>query len=562
MKQLLNARRRWYVLGAFWIVMLVLGIGGFMQQADEAGIDRSVLDTFYLTLQLVTLNYKEDADLNWRLEIARFIGPLVAAGTLLQTISIVFRDELARWRARLQTGHTVVVGLGATGTRVARAIADTGRSVIGVDKDPTAPGLRVLREREQIALVADGTDGSLLDAVRLGHAAQVVITCGDDATNVRVTQGVRGHTPANRSSALRCAVALSDAELCALLRGGDIGGQEAVRVDFFNIHERAARALLGAHPPFAQHDRRPHLVVLGLGQLGRSLVVAAAQTWADEDTQHPLRLTLVDRVASGRWEALRLQHPALPGVCDVTPLDLDLDAPAPGAVERFEAALAEGPTWVAVLFDDESVAISAALLSRQVMRDTTVPVIVRTRAEGGIGALVTMSDDQTLPGFHAFPFLDRACTPEIVEGGVREQIARAMHDQYLSRAAAGAFSKPWDDLSDDDRESSRRAADDLIESFDAIGCDIIPLRRWGDDGLSLSSHEVDALSEREHHRWLDERRQQGWTHGAVRDDARKTNPLLVDWYQLDQQAKEYQRESSRALPAMLARAGFEPVRRA
>jgi hypothetical protein len=144
---------------------------------------------------------------------------------------------------------------------------------------------------------------------------------------------------------------------------------------------------------------------------------------------------------------------------------------------------------------------------------------------------------------------------------VREQIARAMHDEYLSRGSAGSFSKPWEELSDDDRESSRRAADDVISAFETIGYDIIPLRRWGAPEITLASPEVETLAEREHNRWLEERRHDGWTHGTVRDDARKTNPLLVDWFELDRDAKENQRDSERALPSMLARAGFEPLRR-
>ena len=354
---------------------------------------------------------------------------------------------------------------------------------------------------------------------------------------------------------------LSDAELCALFRGGDLGGDTATRVDFFNIHDRAARALLGAHAPFDAGDRRPHLVVMGLGQLGRSVVVAAAQHWADGDPAQPLRLSLIDRVATGRWEALCLQHPALRQVCAVTTLDLDLDAPSSASVERFGATLGDDPTWVAVLFDHESVALSAALLTRQLMGDRTVPVVVRTQADAGIGSLLEGSDDGTLPEFHVFPFLDRACTPEIVEGGVREQIARALHDDYLAGGSTGGLSRPWDDLSDDERESSRRAADDLVGAFESVGFDIIPVRHWGGAAVSLESPEVERLSEREHNRWLDERRQDGWTHGAVRDDAKKINPLLVDWSELDRLAKANQRSSVRALPRLLARAGFEPARR-
>ncbi len=560
MNRLLSSRRRWYVLGGFWVVMLVLGIGGFMQQAHDTGTDRSLLDTFYLTLQLITLDYGGDSDLNWRLEIARFIAPIVAASTVLQTMSVVFREEFARFRLRFVSGHTVVIGLGATGTRIARALADDGHHVVGIDRDASAPGIGALRSREFTALVGDARESDTISAAHLETARQVVISCGSDATNVAIAQSVRGTSRPGRRDPLRCAVQLSDAELCALLRGGDLGSDAPVRVDFFNIHERAARALLGAFPPFVD-DRPQHVIVQGLGQLGRSVVVALAQRWAEEAPGQKLRITLVDRVASGRWEALRLQHPALDEVCAVALLDLDLDAPAPGSVERFEAVLKDSPTWVAVLFDDEPIALSAALLTRQTMVDLTVPVIVRTRADEGISALLTMADEETLPGFHTFPFLDRACTPEVVSGGVREQLARAMHDDYLTRGTVGKFSKPWEDLSDDDRESSRRAADDLIAAFDSIAYTIIPLRRWGGAQIALASPAIETLSEREHTRWLEERRADGWTHGPVRDDARKQNPLLVDWFDLDGETKERQRQTSRELPAMLARAGFEPVPR-
>jgi hypothetical protein len=555
----LSARRRWYLLGAFWIVVLALGIGGFRQQAREAGIDRSFLDTLYLTFQLVTLDYGESSDLNWRLEVARFIAPLVAVGTILQTVSVVFRAEFARWRVRFLSGHTVVLGLGVIGSRVANALADTGRTVVGVDADTKAPGVSALRRRGVTVLVSDPSDVTLLPSLRLGVARDVVVTCGSDAKNVTIAQQIRRTVRPPRLPALRCAVELTDAELCGLLRGGDLEDNSLVRVDFFNLHERAARSLIAAHPPFAD-DREPHLVILGLGQLGRSVVVAAAQNWAVSNST-PLRVTLIDRVASGRWEALRLQHPALPEVCAATTLDLDLDAPKPGTVARFEAIFADAPTWVAALFEDEATSLSAALLARQTMRDATVPVIVRTRTRSGIAELLAGGDQEPFPGYHVFPFLDNACTPEVVEGGVREEIARAIHAEYLASGATGGFSRPWEELTDDQKESSRRAADDLLENFDVVRCDIIPMRHWGESHLQLSKDEVERLASLEHQRWLQERRQEGWTHGTTRDDVAKTNPLLVEWDELDRVARAQQRATVRELPQMLARSGFEAVRR-
>jgi len=555
-----SARRRWYLLGAFWIVVLALGIGGFRQQAREAGIDRSFLDTVYLTIQLVTLDYGENSDLNWRLEIARFIAPLVALGTIAQTISVVFRGEFVRFRIRFLSGHTVVLGLGATGSRIATAMADAGRAVVGVDAQSDAPGVSALRRRGSLVLVANPSDRDLIPSLRLGVARDVIVACGTDATNVAIAHNLRSVERSPQRPALRCSVQLRDAELCELLRGGDLGDNAPVRVDFFNLHERAARSLLTTYPPFTD-DREPHLVILGLGQLGRSLVVAAAQAWAMNGNPKPLRVSLVDRVATGRWEALRLQHPALPEACTATTVDLDLEAPRPGAVEQFESLLADTPTWVAVLFEDEAVALSAALLARQTMGDATVPIIVRTPTTTGIGELLSGADDALFPAYQVFAYLDHACTPEVVEGGVREQLAHAMHDDYLLRGAEGDFAKPWEQLTDDQKESSRRAADDTIAAFESVGCEIIPMRHWGAPHLELSDAKIEILAAREHSRWLDERRGDGWTYGATRDDVAKTNPLLVEWTQLDAAAQERQRETTRDLPAMLARSGFEPIRR-
>jgi hypothetical protein len=48
-----DERRRWYVLAAAWVVLIVLGFTGFMAQTPKAWSDGSVfLDNLYRTLQL------------------------------------------------------------------------------------------------------------------------------------------------------------------------------------------------------------------------------------------------------------------------------------------------------------------------------------------------------------------------------------------------------------------------------------------------------------------------------------------------------------------------------
>jgi hypothetical protein len=49
--------------------------------------------------------------------------------------------------------------------------------------------------------------------------------------------------------------------------------------------------------------------------------------------------------------------------------------------------------------------------------------------------------------------------------------------------------------------------------------------------------------------------------GDVRDEAGRRNPLLVDWDDLPDSSRAINLGAATALPAMLARSGFEPLRR-
>lgn len=376
-----RGRIRWYSLAALWAILLTLGIGGYLQQSRDAGLHRGFLDTLYLSLQLATLQYGGGgADLNWRLEVARFVAPMMAAGTVLQTASYVFQEQFHRVRASFARNHTVVVGLGDVGTRLALALAEAGQKVVAVTADGGLGGVASARKHDIAVVVGDPADVATLRAARVDRAARLVVVSDSDAVNVDTVAVARALRKPGRS-ALRCTVQLDDAQLCALLRGGDLDSRDQLRVNFFNLHDTAARTWLAEHPDLGD---RP--LVLGLGQLGRSLVVAAAQRWAQDSlaAQGPLKLTVIDRSASGRWQALRMQHPAIAEVCEPVLLDLDMDAPDAGSVDRLLDLLGTNPpTWAAVAFDEESLALSAALLLHQAMRPRATPIVVRTRSAAG-----------------------------------------------------------------------------------------------------------------------------------------------------------------------------------
>ncbi len=154
--------------------------------------------------------------------------------------------------------------------------------------------------------------------------------------------------------------------------------------------------------------------------------------------------------------------------------------------------------------------------------------------------------------------LAKAVSLDLIDGGVREQIARALHEGHLQRTGSGGgLHVPWTQLTEADKESSRAAADAIVEMLATIGCRPAPLRRWGGSEMIFSDAEVDRLAGIEHERWRAEREGAGWTYGPTRDDDAKRNPLLVPWAQVPADARQYNLDSVADVPNLLARAGFE-----
>ncbi|MCU1391224.1 MAG: RyR protein [Ilumatobacteraceae bacterium] len=565
-----RARARWLVIAALWVGLFVLGIGGFRQQATVGHVGRSNLDILYLIFQLITLQYNgADAVLNWRLEIARFLAPALAFSTVLQSASLVFADEFRRLRLQYVRNHTVVCGLGDVGTRLAQAFAMDGGRVVAIESDPSSSGVASAKAAGVTVLIGDASDPALLRTARVAQAVRLIAVCGNDATNVQIASQAVPVVDDRPGKALRCAVHLDDAEMATLLRAADLDQHGSVRMSFFNTHERAARALLSEHSPFAVdrlgHALSSHVVLFGLGQLGRSLVVNMAQQWAEISPIDPLRITIVDEAASGRWAALRLGHPALDEGCDPQVLDFDLKAPTAEGVDALQRSFAgrDGATWVVVAYADESLSLSTALFLHQSLGVRKLPIIVRTRTEVGLGALLIPGESRSdaFPTMRAFPFLDRTCTIDAIDAGVREQLARAVHEDYLLRSSDGVnLAKAWDELDDDERDLSRRRVDGILGDLASIGCELGPLRRWGAPSTTFSEAEIEQLAEREHIRWHDDRLEAGWTYGDARDNDARKNPMLVPWEDLPDDARAMNVTSVRALPMMLARAGFEAVR--
>ena len=143
-----------------------------------------------------------------------------------------------------------------------------------------------------------------------------------------------------------------------------------------------------------------------------------------------------------------------------------------------------------------------------------------------------------------------------------ERLARAVHEIYCedleARGQRGEMLVSWEELPEHYREQSRRAARDIPEKLARIDHVMIPARSH-DVPYDFPGEALEDLAEYEHERYVKDKEADGWTYGEERDEARKTNPTLVSWEELAEEEREKDRVQVRAIPRILARAGYTVV---
>jgi len=560
------------------VAALVLGYAGFFRFFTVLGEPRSPLDVFYLTLQLFVLESGSVwGPVPWELQVARLLAPAVAGYAAVGALLLLFQDHFGRIRVRFFRRHVVICGLGRKGLLLTRSLRGRGDRVVVIEEDAENDLIQTARAYRAIVLIGDARDQQILRAAGVAQASHLVAVSGDDGVNAEVAVQAGSLIRDQRTTRLSCLAHIVDPDLCNLLRMQETGRQaeKPFRLDFFNVFEAGARALLNDFPVTGPGggDQVPegHIVVVGLGRFGESLVLQAAREWHTNSAtaEDPFRVTVVDQEADRRTQSLLARYPWLGQVCDLDTVDVTFDsgefADAPFLFDA-DGHLTASSIFICV--DDDSRGISAALTLHRRVRSHGIPVVVRTVHGTGLASL--LQEDRVaggeFAGLHAFGLLDRTCNAELLFGGVNEILARAMHESYVrDRKDHGETVEtnpalvPWGALGENLRESNRAQAAHIGVKLRAAGCELSPLTTWDAGSFTFEPDEVERLAVMEHDRWMAERKRTGWTSGP-RDPDKSRSPFLVPWSDLGEEVRELDRLFIRGLPRFLAKAGFQIVR--
>ena len=149
-----------------------------------------------------------------------------------------------------------------------------------------------------------------------------------------------------------------------------------------------------------------------------------------------------------------------------------------------------------------------------------------------------------------------------------EKLAIAIHNRYNDTAMRmNPATKPdypnYADLPQEKKFYNFRAAMDYPVMLNAVDCEIRPLGA-GDSALLVNEftpEQVEILSIREHDRWLQGRRDQGYHYAPKSDKAKKLNKHMIEYADLPEDIKEYDRDPARDIPKLLRGLGLGVYRK-
>jgi hypothetical protein len=557
---------RWLLLGLAWLVSLALGFIGFYIYALENGEYWTAGDIIYRTFQLVTMNSGAvDGEVNWFLQFARFLLPLLTVYTVFQALMQLFVEQTQKLRLRCLKDHVVICGMGRKGSCLARELLGLGRRVVIIENELKQENAENFRHLGAIILAGDATNKDVLTRARILHARNLVCLLGGDSENLQIAYQAYQLTRTRRVGKLTCIIHLASIDLLNLIRSSELSTEPGVpfELETFNPYERTARMLLLDNPGWREdsslEDIPESLLVVGLGRLGEQLVIQAGYLWHLLKRQGRLCITVVDRDAVEKTQILLRKYPQIEKVCDIIPLQVDLYTAGPLQnilAKPGEQALIQ---QAYICLADPVLSLQVCLNLLQVPEIITGPIRVQLSKEAGLVDLL----DKPLPGLgdvrrvRTFDFYDYACSAALILGGMHEMLARDLHESYRTGSEFASTRQSWEQLPEALKDANRQQASRIHQLLKATGYRISPLQNWDADKLMFDETEIEKMAYLEHNLWRQAKEADGWIYGEQRDENKRTHPDLVSWDDLPEGEREKNLTVVRQIPALLARIGFQ-----
>ncbi|KZL92778.1 RyR domain-containing protein [Clostridium magnum] len=135
-----------------------------------------------------------------------------------------------------------------------------------------------------------------------------------------------------------------------------------------------------------------------------------------------------------------------------------------------------------------------------------------------------------------------------------ESLAMAIYEK--NKNIDSDYSMPWQELSEDTKNSIRHQAKNIPNALLKINYDVVSVKE-SEVFIEFTARELEVLAENEHKSWYNYRKKAGWKYSEVKDNTKKTDPTLVAWDNLSSDKKNKIYEMVKAWPEILAKSNFK-----
>jgi len=564
--------RQWLIVAGLGILSLVLGTIGFLHGKGPDGQPQDALDAFYNSMRLFHMHFEQAPfPVPWELQIARFLAPLVLVVTLFKGFIFVARSHRHAFIHRSKHGHVVICGLGQKGLQLARQCRSKKEWVIVIEKNPHNELLTICDDEGIFYWIGDATEPAVLAHARVVHAKEIIIVTPEDETNLRIAMQVRQLVVPVGHARPECFVHLENIHLRERLQRvfeNEPGRNAGCGVSFFDVYDGEARRILLELPldgaGITKDDPRSvHVVLLGFGRMGRSLALRSAKMGHFANGKK-LRISVIDRNAERQGGHFLFHYPMLENdsICDLKFHPGDAQSLATRKLVANWAAENDTLLHVFVCLDDNASAVEAGLCLQEILANRKgCNLCVRLKTRSSL-AKILEATPQIGPQIKAFGMLEDTCCDQAFRHEINESIARFGHDEFIKHRLVDSIRtpandpalRPWEQLTEDLRESSRQQADHIAIKLRAIGCALAPTSDAREAVIKFKPEEIELLAEVEHTRWNAERWLAGWRYGPPGKKTERISPHLGPWNDLDPSIKKYDHDAVTEIPKRLGMA--------
>lgn len=597
----IRLKRFVWILG---IVAFALGAHGVFELLDESiPLTSRLAESFYSSIQFFTISHPDyliftaegDQNLyrmNWTLQLARYLAPLVTLTAAISFFSSVIDNWLRQLRVKLfYRRHVVIFGFNLRSRMLCEDLVRRGKRVVLIEPNLETVDHAWLRKRGVIAFKMSEYDSVTAERCKVERANYVFAMQTKDAKNLKIlvsvyqrNKAVFGGPESDEKATqapgidTRCFVHFSETNYKHLKFGSqftDLDNYFSLQV--FSVYSHSARLLTSRiYKRYATEllgGKRLQIILFGTGRTGQAILEQLVRMSFFRKNKSAT-ITVIDDNEAG-WKRIESRFPILTLQGEfyreeeanrIRCLKDQIGFPKTefNEVPFDSASLLTGRAFESKSADSEVVTL-AILSSADATKNLTIADALLQQQKVEFQEIFVRSDENDpeirsyvrseldRKNLSGFPTLDEICKLSVLDEGSIELLARTIHEEYLKELGNLSNSHPsltsWTKLDESYKESNRRAALHIEIKCALLGLEHLNLEDYravkkaaSEIKQRLKCDERDAylelLAECEHSRWCIEKLLDGWTPGTVRNDSVKAHPNLVPWEMEDSSIRE------------------------